>query len=102
MKKSNQDIYLIHYSKRTSKNIEKIAEVVYSVATGKCETNIQCCQETYKNFLVGVTNIFNSSRHFDWYLFPCHCVSEDRLNFDPLENEYDALFFLHFCKAILC
>ncbi len=99
MKKSNQDIDLVDDSKRISENIEKIAKVVYSVAIGKCKTHIKCCDKTYEGFLVEGTNIFDNNYHFDWYLFPCHCGSEDRLNFDPLENKYDAVFFLHFYKC---
>ena len=101
MKKSNQDIdvYFVNCSDRTSEDIEKIAVTVYSVASGACETSIQCCEKTYEDFLVEGTNVLDGCKNFDWYLFPCHCGSEDRLNFDPLKNKHDANFFLHFCRC---
>ena len=98
MDKNNSSIILLEPVQRTSKNVKQIAKTVYSVATGKYEAPAQCCERTYKDFLSSNISVFNSSYHFDWYLFPCHCETTKRLNFDPLENTHDAVFFLQFCR----
>lgn len=98
MDKNNPNIILLKPKQRTSENVKEIARAVYSVATGKYEAPAQCCERTYEDFLSENISIIGDSGHFDWYLFPCHCETTKCLNFDPLENIHDAIFFLWFCK----